>query len=187
MCMPDTNTASHLFSKHPEAMEKIQKIAPSKICISSITEVEQRYGLAKRQSRIPGQQKHLVSCVQCGLWERSQLIAAHASSTGMMIVTSDAVFLTATGLSVDDWGLVNYQTAGYSLDLQQVTAKLMGRDAPTYQITKPVIQTAREKPGEWLTVDGIALKICAYKGNVVSKRGKTWYNYPNINKFIQNS
>lgn len=36
-------------------------------------------------------------------------------------------------------------------------------------------------------VEGVHFKRVSSKGNVASKRGTTWYNYPKINKFIQDS
>lgn len=36
-------------------------------------------------------------------------------------------------------------------------------------------------------VEGVHFKRVSSKGNTASKRGTTWYNYPKINKFIQDS
>jgi len=36
-------------------------------------------------------------------------------------------------------------------------------------------------------VEGIHFKRVSPKGNEGSKRGTTWYNYPKINKYIQDS
>lgn len=36
-------------------------------------------------------------------------------------------------------------------------------------------------------VEGVHFKRVSPKGNVESKRGTAWYNYPKINKFIQDS
>ena len=33
--------------------------------------------------------------------------------------------------------------------------------------------------------EGVHFKRISSKGNLTSKRGTTWYNYPKINKFIQ--
>lgn len=127
MYMLDTNTVSHLFRQHPEVSAKVQAVPPSKICISSITEAELRYGVAKKQSkslsRLVGAFLETVKVIP---WdskaaavygelradmERSgrimgaldQLIAAHAASNSMTIVTNDAAFSMAPGLTVEDW------------------------------------------------------------------------------------
>lgn len=36
-------------------------------------------------------------------------------------------------------------------------------------------------------IEGVHFKRVSPKGNRDSKRGTTWYNYPRINKFIQDS
>ncbi|MDI9222079.1 excisionase family protein [Pantoea sp. EA-12] len=36
-------------------------------------------------------------------------------------------------------------------------------------------------------IEGVHFKRVSPKGNQNSKRGTTWYNYPRINKFIQDS
>ncbi|QCT21535.1 DNA-binding protein [Jejubacter calystegiae] len=36
-------------------------------------------------------------------------------------------------------------------------------------------------------IEGVHFKRVSPKGNSESKRGTTWYNYPGINKFIQDS
>lgn len=48
-------------------------------------------------------------------------------------------------------------------DLRAVIAKFMGRDAPTWNSTGPVISVAGRRSGQWLTVDGGALRIRTYK------------------------
>lgn len=48
-------------------------------------------------------------------------------------------------------------------DLRAVIAKFMGRDAPTWNSTGPVISAADRRSGQWLTVDGGALRIRTYK------------------------
>lgn len=46
-------------------------------------------------------------------------------------------------------------------------------------------QVANYRRNGW--IEGIHFKRVSSKGNTESKRGTTWYNYPNINKFIQDS
>ncbi|WP_342656812.1 hypothetical protein GKC68_10485 [Pantoea sp. RSPAM1] len=36
-------------------------------------------------------------------------------------------------------------------------------------------------------IEGVHFKRVSSKGNLGSRRGTTWYNYPKINKFIQDS
>lgn len=51
MYMFDTNTVSHLFRQHPQVLNVMQKLPPSAVCISSVTEAELLYGVAKRRNK----------------------------------------------------------------------------------------------------------------------------------------
>ncbi|MFJ2455407.1 DUF4942 domain-containing protein [Pseudomonas protegens] len=57
-----------------------------------------------------------------------------------------------------------YQTHGHINDLRCVIAKFMGRDEPKHGATDPVIQAARRQNGQWMNVDGGALRIRVYGG-----------------------
>ena len=63
----------------------------------------------------------------------------------------------------DEWGGNNYQRSGYIDDLRQVIAKFMGRDATSYRTTDKILQIARQRSGEWLTLDGGALRVKAFQ------------------------
>lgn len=53
--------------------------------------------------------------------------------------------------------------AGLINDLRAVVAKFMGRDEPAWNATGPVISIADRQSGQWLTIDGGALRIRTYK------------------------
>lgn len=57
-----------------------------------------------------------------------------------------------------------YQTHGHINDLRCVIAKFMGRDEPKHGATDPVIKAARRQSGQWMPVDGGALRIRVYGG-----------------------
>ena len=61
-------------------------------------------------------------------------------------------------------GVFGYQTHGHINDLRCVIAKFMGRDEPKHGATDPVIKAARRQNGEWMPVDGGALRIRVYGG-----------------------
>lgn len=127
MYMLDTNTVSHLFRQNANVMAKLRTIPPSKICISSITEAELRYSLAKRQNKALAKVVDaFLRSVAIHSWDSKaaecygelrtmmekkgrvmgtmdQLIAAHAASKGLTIVTNDGAFSMAPGLHVEDW------------------------------------------------------------------------------------
>ncbi|AWP35343.1 hypothetical protein B9D02_22490 (plasmid) [Pantoea vagans] len=62
----------------------------------------------------------------------------------------------------DEWGGNNYERTGYIDDLRQVIAKFMGCDATSYRTTDKILQIARKRAGEWLTLDGGALRVKAF-------------------------
>ena len=57
-----------------------------------------------------------------------------------------------------------YKTHGHINDLRCVIAKFMGRDEPKHGATDPVIKAARRQNGQWMNVDGGALRIRVYGG-----------------------
>lgn len=127
MYMLDTNTVSHLFRRHPNVLVNIQQVKPSDVCISSITEAELLYGIAKRQSKtLKATVAAFLDSVTLQAWDSEaaecygklrakmekkghvmgaldQLIAAHALSLGAILVTNDKAFSMAPALSIEDW------------------------------------------------------------------------------------
>lgn len=125
--MLDTNMVSHLVRQHPEVVSQYSKIAPDDMCISSVTEAELLYGVAKKHSHkleetILEFLKTITVCdwdseaaatygaLRAAMEKRGnvmgdldQLIAAHAISRGTTIVTNDRAFLMVQELSVEDW------------------------------------------------------------------------------------
>lgn len=127
MYMLDTNTVSYLFRQHPKVMEKLAQMRPLEVCISSITEAELLYGVAKRQSKtLTAAVQGFLDTVSVYAWDSDaaknygqlraamekkgkvmghldQLIAAHALSRNATIVTSDQAFKMVARLRVEDW------------------------------------------------------------------------------------
>ncbi|HDS6852998.1 TPA: type II toxin-antitoxin system VapC family toxin [Enterobacter cancerogenus] len=125
--MLDTNMVSHLVRQHPEVVSQYSKIAPDDMCISSVTEAELLYGVAKKHSHklketILEFLKTITVCdwdseaaatygaLRAAMEKRGnvmgdldQLIAAHAISQGTTIVTNDRAFLMVQELNVEDW------------------------------------------------------------------------------------
>lgn len=63
-----------------------------------------------------------------------------------------------------EYGTVNCSQVGCINDLRAVIAKFMGRDEPGWNATHSIIHKARAQSGEWITIDGGALRIRVYKG-----------------------
>ncbi|WP_236722030.1 DUF4942 domain-containing protein [Pseudomonas frederiksbergensis] len=61
-------------------------------------------------------------------------------------------------------GVFGSHTEGVINDLRCVIAKFMGRDEPKHSATGPVIKAASRQNGEWMAVDGGALRIRVYGG-----------------------
>jgi hypothetical protein len=58
---------------------------------------------------------------------------------------------------------VEHSTAGLINDLRAVVAKFMGRDEPGYQASEHLVRQLRGRWGEWVSIDGGALRIRLYK------------------------
>lgn len=126
--MLDTNTVSHLLRGHPSVIKNLSAVPMTSVCISSITEAELLYGLAKRPSaeRLAGIVTVFLKTIDILPWgsqaaqayvpsraageKRGKclgtldgLIAAHSLSLGMTLVTSDKAFRFVEGLEVQDW------------------------------------------------------------------------------------
>ena len=125
--MLDTNMVSHLVRQHPEVVNRYSRIAPHEMCISSVTEAELLYGLAKKRSKTLQETileflKTITICdwdseaaatygeLRAAMEKRGkvmgdldQLIAAHAISRGTTIVTNDRAFEMVQDLIVEDW------------------------------------------------------------------------------------
>ncbi len=59
----------------------------------------------------------------------------------------------------NEWDTLNHERSGYIDDLRKVIAKFMGREAGGYRTTDRALNIAWARPGEWLTLDGGALRI----------------------------
>ncbi|QHS09125.1 class I SAM-dependent methyltransferase [Sinimarinibacterium sp. NLF-5-8] len=68
-----------------------------------------------------------------------------------------------------EYGHLAYERAGYINDLRCVIARLQGRgNGPSHGSTDDILRTAlREHRGEWLTLDGGALRVRAYQVGTV--------------------
>lgn len=70
-----------------------------------------------------------------------------------------------TGVT-NDWGSYSRSQTGHLNDLRQVIAKFMGRDEPDWNASNRVVEIARANHrGEWVPLDGGALRIRCYKNS----------------------
>ncbi|WP_029151492.1 DUF4942 domain-containing protein [Methylovulum miyakonense] len=64
---------------------------------------------------------------------------------------------------ISSYGTVEYNKAGYIHDLRCIVAKFMGLEDPSGHITGRLIDRIKNTPGEWVELDGGALRIKVFK------------------------
>ncbi len=126
--MLDTNTLSHLVRGHEAVGQQVESHAMVSLCMSVITEAEIKFGLAKqpKAKRLHTSIHELFKRVDVLPWNshaadsyaqlRAQLekqgktldsldmlIAAHALSNDLVLVTNDKAFKHASALTIEDW------------------------------------------------------------------------------------
>lgn len=67
------------------------------------------------------------------------------------------------GYVLNEYHGVGHSKAGLINDLRAVISKFMGRDEPKYHVSARLIEALKNNWGEWVTIDGGALKIRLYK------------------------
>lgn len=126
--MLDTNTISYLIKEYPSVVRHVLRTPMASLCISSITEGELQFGLAKRPDakRLHKAVEELLLRVDVLPWNSfvakrygklraamelkgkilgslDMLIAAHAIEVGAVLVTNDKAFNQISELSIEDW------------------------------------------------------------------------------------
>lgn len=126
--MLDTNTISFAIKQHPQVMRHIQSVTMNTLCISAISHAELTYGLAKKPDAtrlhrvirefllrvdvMPFDEQAAqtygvfkANCERLGknLTTLDMLIAAHAHSLGLTLVSNDKAFQQIAALCVVDW------------------------------------------------------------------------------------
>jgi tRNA(fMet)-specific endonuclease VapC len=124
----DTNTVSFIFKGNEAALRRLASIPMAQVAISSVTEGELRFGLARRPeaTRLRQTVEEFLLRVAILPWDSSAaqqyghlrawledlgqamgnldtMIAAHALSTGAVLVTNDKAFSRIKKLKIEDW------------------------------------------------------------------------------------
>jgi tRNA(fMet)-specific endonuclease VapC len=127
----DTNTVSYHIANHPpQVRRKLESVGGSAIAVSVVTEAELRYGVARN----PGAMRRRASVesflanAEIFPWDSAGaqaygqlraeqerkgrslsvedlMIAAHALSLGLVLITNDRAFRFVEGLKTEDWTL----------------------------------------------------------------------------------
>jgi tRNA(fMet)-specific endonuclease VapC len=125
----DTNTVSYIIKgNRPRVRERLLRVAMAEIGISVITEAELLFGLARRPeaAKLKTVVDEFLLRVEVLSWDSEAaqqyarvratledagepmgnldlMIAAQALASGLVLVSSDAVFRRVKGLKVEDW------------------------------------------------------------------------------------
>jgi tRNA(fMet)-specific endonuclease VapC len=127
-CMLDTNTVSFLLREHPAVCSRVKQEPMESLCISAVTEGELQFGLAKRPEakKLHRAVKEFLLRVEVLPWDRAaaacygatradlerqgkiiapldMMIASHAMSLNLVLVTNDGSFAQMEGLGLEDW------------------------------------------------------------------------------------
>ena len=126
--MLDTNMVSYVIKKHPEVVKRLSNTPVSLVCISSITEAELHFGLAKHPKArdLHDTVLELLRHMEVLSWDSGVamsygalrvdqerrgrvlapldlLIAAHALAVGTVLVSADQAFTHVKDLQLEDW------------------------------------------------------------------------------------
>ncbi|MES1196404.1 MAG: type II toxin-antitoxin system VapC family toxin [Steroidobacter sp.] len=126
--MLDTNTVSDLLRGNARSTKQLVSVPITSLCISSVTEGEMLYGLAKRPDAkqlhtavmellrrldvLPWTSNvaHHYGVMRANLERRGKvlapldlLIAAHALASNAVLVTNDKAFKQVSGLVIENW------------------------------------------------------------------------------------
>jgi tRNA(fMet)-specific endonuclease VapC len=125
----DTNTVSYIIKgNRPRVRERLLRVAMAEVGISVITEAELLFGLARRPeaTKLKTVVEEFLLRVEVLPWDSAAaqqysriratlegrgepmgnldlMIAAHALASGLVLVSSDAVFRRVKGLKTEDW------------------------------------------------------------------------------------
>jgi tRNA(fMet)-specific endonuclease VapC len=125
----DTNTVSYIIKgNRPRVRERLLRVAMADVGISVITEAELLFGLARRPeaTKLKTVVEEFLLRVEVLPWDSEAaqqyariratlegsgepmgnldlMIAAQTLASGIVLVTSDAVFRRVKGLKVEDW------------------------------------------------------------------------------------
>lgn len=124
----DTNTVSFLLREHPAVIKRLLQVPMEELCISAITQAEMLFGLAKRPeaTRLKRAVSEFLLRVEVMAWDTvaaasygtvradlerrgiiiaplDMLIASHALSLKLALVTNDGSFAQMQELQIEDW------------------------------------------------------------------------------------
>lgn len=128
------------------------------------------YELIRSHATPPFEDEAVYLTLQDMLNSRERFLAERVEGifralSGEHVANSPAAFGKRMIIYVcGNFGMINHTNSGHITDLRKIIARFMGRDEPTgYGITDSVIHTGMRQTGEWLTIDGGAMRIRCYQ------------------------
>lgn len=128
------------------------------------------YELIRSHATPPFEDEAVYLTLQDMLNSRERFLAERVEGifralSGEHVTNSPAAFGKRMIIYVmTSYGTTNYTNEGHTTDLRKIIARFMGRDEPTgFGMTTRVIQAGMAQTGEWLSIDGGAMRIRCYK------------------------
>lgn len=128
------------------------------------------YELIRSHATPPFEDEAVYLTLQDMLNSRERFLAERVEGifralSGEHVTNSPAAFGKRMIIYVmTSYGTTNYTNEGHITDLRKIIARFMWRDEPSgFGVTTRVIQAAMAQTGEWLAIDGGAMRIRCYK------------------------
>lgn len=128
------------------------------------------YELIRSHATPPFEDEAVYLTLQDMLSSRERFLAERVEGifralSGEHVTNSPAAFGKRMIIYVmTSYGTTNYTNEGHITDLRKIIARFMGRDEPSgFGVTTRVIQAGMAQTGEWLSIDGGAMRIRCYK------------------------
>ena len=154
---------------HSDYWDKALRLTDVLECMPQVRR-DEWYELTKKQDTPPFEDEAVYLTLQELLNSREKFLAERVEGifralSGEHVTNSPAAFGKRMIIYVmTSYGTTNYTNEGHITDLRKIIARFMGRDEPTgFGMTTRVIQAGMAQTGEWLSIDGGAMRIRCYK------------------------
>ena len=154
---------------HSDYWDKALRLTDVLECMPQVRR-DEWYELIKKHETPPFENEAVYLTLQELLNSREKFLAERVEGifralSGEHVTNSPAAFGKRMILYVmTSYGTTNYTNEGHISDLRKIIARFMGRDEPTgFGMTTRVIQAGMAQTGEWLSIDGGAMRIRCYK------------------------
>lgn len=154
---------------HSDYWDKALRLTDVLECMPQVRR-DEWYELIKKHETPPFEDEAVYLTLQELLHSREKFLAERVEGifralSGEHVTNSPAAFGKRMIIYVmTSYGTTNYTNEGHISDLRKIIARFMGRDEPTgFGMTTRVIQAGMAQTGEWLSIDGGAMRIRCYK------------------------